>query len=57
MMYALNARKYNWIKEIKLLFFGPAEKLLSEDENLQQMLGEFHSFGDVAISCRFIAEN
>ena len=35
-MYAVNARKYGWLDDVKLYFFGPAEGLLLEDEEVER---------------------
>jgi len=55
-MYAVNALKHGWMEEVKLFFFGPAEELLLEDQELQQLLREYQSMDETAVACRFIAE-
>ena len=37
-MYAVNALRYAWMEEVKLVFFGPAEELLLKDKKLQELL-------------------
>ncbi len=55
-MYAVNALRNNWMNEVKLFFFGPAEKLLLEDEELQQIVEEFNALEEQPVACKFIAE-
>jgi len=54
-MYAVNALKHGWMEEVKLFFFGPAEELLLRDQELQQLLKEYHAMEETAVACKFIA--
>lgn len=56
MMYAVNATKYDWLHDVKLIFFGPAESLLLADEDLQEMLREFQRHERTAVACKFLAD-
>jgi len=38
LLYAGNALKYNWLEDVKVFLFGPAEKLLAEDKELQELM-------------------
>ena len=55
-MYAVNAKKYGWLADVKLVFFGPSEQLLLEDEDLQEMVMEYHRQEGTALACRYIAD-
>lgn len=55
-MYAVNALRNNWMTEVKLFFFGPAERLLLNDEELQQIVEEFNALDEKPVACKFIAE-
>lgn len=55
LMYAVNAVKYGWLDDVQLFFFGPSEKLLLQDEDLQEYLREFGRQGRTATACRFLA--
>ena len=55
-MYAVNALKYEWLSDVKLYFFGPAEGLLLDDEDLQVMLHDFQELKGEPVACRFLAE-
>ena len=41
MMYAVNALKNVWMEDVKVFFFGPAQELLTQDAELQQLLAEY----------------
>jgi hypothetical protein len=55
-MYAVNALKYEWLGDVKLVFFGPAEGLLLDDEDLQVMLRDYQQLAGEAVACRFLAD-
>lgn len=55
LMYAVNATKYGWLEDVKIVFFGPSESLLLEDEDLQELLREFHRHEQKAIACKYVA--
>lgn len=54
--YAVNALKYAWMEEVKLYFFGPAEALLLTDKKLQALLLEYQNENEIAIACKYVAE-
>ena len=56
MMYAVNTAKYEWMDEVKLIFFGPAESLLLEDEDMQELLREFQRQRMTAVACKYLAD-
>jgi len=55
-MYAVNALKHKWLAEVKLYFFGPAEQLLLDDEDLQVLLHDYQELKGEPVACRFLAE-
>lgn len=56
MMYAVNAVLQNWMSEVKLIFFGPAQELLLEDVVMKDFLLQFQQAEGKAVSCKFIAD-
>ena len=56
MMYALNALKNRWMEEVKVVFFGPSEKVLLENPDLQNLLEEYQNIGGVSSACKFISD-
>ncbi len=57
MMYAVNAIKQGWMKEVRLIFFGPSEKLLLSDSELQDYVKEYLKLKGEAVACKFISDN
>ncbi len=55
-MYALNALKHGWMEEVKIILFGPAQDLLLEDVELQELLKEYQEIEDAAVACKFISD-
>jgi len=56
MMYAVNAVLQNWMSDVKLIFFGPAQELLLEDVVMKDFLLQFQQAEGKAVSCKFIAD-
>jgi len=54
-MYTVNAKRNEWIKDIKLIFFGPSERLLLNDKAIQQYAEEFILMEEKVVACKFIA--
>ena len=51
-MYALNAKKYEWWKDVTLIVWGPSAQLLSRDEELQAKISEMQQGGVVLKACK-----
>lgn len=43
MMYAVNALNNNWMEDVKIIFFGPAQELINKDSELQRCLKEYQN--------------
>ena len=56
MMYAVNAVLHNWMSDVKLIFFGPAQGLLLNDIVMKDFLLQFQQAQGEAVSCKFIAD-
>ena len=54
--YALNAVKNQWLNDVKLCFFGPAEKILVDNEELQNMINDFKVLNGEVVACKAIAD-
>ena len=39
-MYAYNAKKKGWMEDVKVIFFGPSEKLAIQDEQISNKIEE-----------------
>jgi hypothetical protein len=56
MMYAVNALKNLWMEDVKVFIFGPAQETLTEDEEFQKLLLDYHAQDKTAVACKFIAD-
>jgi hypothetical protein len=54
-MYAVNARKYKWIEDLKVIFFGPFENLLCEDEEVAAAASRLLDY-ETPIACKFLSD-
>ena len=50
-IYTLNAKKSGWFDDITLIVWGPSAKLLSGDEELQEMITQLHDSGITLEAC------
>ena len=55
LMYAKNALKENWIDDIQVIFFGPIENLIIEDEEIKEY-AEAIADQTECIACKFLAD-
>lgn len=56
LLYATNAMRNGWLSDVRLCFFGPFEKLLAEDEELQEWVRLASNY-QKPVACKYIAEN
>lgn len=56
-MYVKNALLNNWMEEVKVFFFGPAQKLLLQDLTLQNFVSDVAKLGEVPNICKFISDS
>lgn len=57
MMYATNALKYAWMNEVKVVIFGPSQRLALHDTEFQGYLKELAgTLGSVPFACKYIAD-
>jgi len=55
-MYAFNGKKNNWWKEIRLLVWGPSQKLLVQDTELQEYVKKMKDAGVELLACKACAD-
>ena len=55
LLYATNAIRNKWLSDVRVVFFGPFEKLLSEDQEVQQVVAMLQDLR-TPVACRYIAE-
>lgn len=56
-MYTLNAKRKGWFSEVTLIVWGPSAKLLSQDEDLRNLVREMQDEGVKTEACLRCAEN
>jgi hypothetical protein len=54
--FALNAMKKDWLEDVKIFIFGPAEALLLKDHEIQNMLKEYQQMDETVVACKNIAD-
>ncbi len=55
-MYTFNAKRAGWFDEVQLVVWGPSEKLLAEDEELQEYVERMKEAGVEVVACRACAD-
>ncbi len=55
LMYARNVLKYRWLDDIKVVFFGPSEKLAAHDEKVAGSIKEIAEKSD-CFACKAISD-
>ena len=55
-MYAHNAAKNGWWDHVRLLIWGPSDRLLAEDEELQAALKAMQAVGVELLACKACAD-
>lgn len=56
-MYAGNAKKHGWFRSVTLLCWGPSQRLLTEDRELQQDVLAMVDQGVRVIACKACADS
>ena len=56
LLYTLNAKKQSWFKEVTLINWGAATKLLAENQDLQERMADFVDVGVTLESCKHCAD-
>jgi len=55
LMYARNVIKYRWLNDAKVVFFGPSEQLVANDEEVANKAGEIATLTE-CFACRAISD-
>jgi len=56
LMYATNALKHGWMNEVKVVIFGPSQRLSPKNEEIQSYLKELISLNTTPLACKYIAD-
>ncbi len=54
-LYAKNAQKNNWIDDVRVIFFGPFENLVCEDQDVITAASELLNY-QTPIACKFLSD-
>lgn len=54
-LYAKNAQKNKWIDEVRVIFFGPFENLVCEDDEIIKAASELLDY-QTPIACKFLSD-
>jgi hypothetical protein len=54
--YPLNAVKHKWMDEVKVIFFGPSEKVVTYDPEVQEGLKKLRDIGLEIMACKWCAD-
>lgn len=55
LMWAQNAMRYGWMADIKVIFFGPAQNLVLDDERVKKMAAEIAE-AEKPVFCRYLSD-
>jgi len=56
LIYPLNAAKKEWLDEVKVIFFGPSEKLAAYDGEVQAKIKEMLDIGVEVLACKWCSD-
>ena len=56
LIYPLNAAKRKWMDEVKVIIFGPSEKVAASDLEVQKKLKELQKAGVEVLACKWCAD-
>lgn len=56
LVYPLNATKKKWMDEVKLIIFGPSEKIVAYDTEVQGRIKELQEVGVEVMACKWCSD-
>lgn len=56
LIYPLNAAKNKWMDEVKVILFGPSEKIAAYDSEVCSKLSELQETGIEVMACKWYAD-
>jgi len=56
LVYPLNAKTKGWMDEVKVIIFGPSEKIAANDAEVQAKLKEMQKAGVEVMACKWCAD-
>jgi len=55
LMYARNAMRQGWLEDVKIVFFGPSERLMVQDEQVAEEVKDLALAGET-FACKAISD-
>ncbi len=56
LMYATNSLKHGWMDQVKVVVFGPSQRLSLQDAEIQAYLKELVTLNSTPYACKYIAD-
>jgi hypothetical protein len=56
LIYPLNCARNKWLDEVKVIFFGPSEKLAAFDLQVQEKIKEMKACGVEVLACKWCSD-
>ena len=56
LIYPLNAAKNKWVDEVKVIIFGPSEKVAAYDTEVQEKIKDLQNAGVEVLACKWCAD-
>jgi hypothetical protein len=56
LIYPLNAAKNKWMDEVKIIIFGPSEKIAAYDTAVQKRIKECKEVGIEVLACKWCSD-
>ena len=56
LVYPLYATKNKWMDEVKVIIFGPSEKIAAYDTEVQDRIKELQNLGVEILACKWCAD-
>jgi hypothetical protein len=56
LVYPTNCARNKWLDEVKVIFFGPSEKLAAFDAEVQDRVRQMKSYGIEVLACKWCSD-
>ena len=56
LVYPLNAAKNKWMDEVKVIIFGPSERIVAHDMEIQEKIKELQKYGVEIMACKWCSD-
>ncbi len=56
LLYATNCLRHEWMREVRVVVFGPSQRVAVEDEEVQSYLRLLVDSRSVPLACKYLAD-